>query len=311
MEYIIDINNINKRLDMFLTQNIQDTSRSYIKKLIDNDKVLVNNKKVKAGYELKENDKIVIIDELEKKELNIVPKKMNIDVIYEDNDVIVINKSKGVVVHPGNNNYTDTLVNGLLYSHNDNLSTVNNDAIRPGIVHRIDKDTTGVIVVAKNDIAHRLLSDQFKEHSITRKYIAIVKGIVKDDEITIDRPIGRNPKDRLKMAVTNINSKKAITHIKVLKRYYDSKLTLVEAILETGRTHQIRVHMKYIGYPLLGDLTYGNEYKFIKVNTHMLHAKTLGFIHPTKKEYVEFNVEEPEEFKEIIRKIEDREYKEN
>ena len=310
MNYIIQEKDFNKRIDIFLTENIQSISRSYIKKLIDSDKVKVNDKKVKAGYILKPNDIIEVLD-IEKEALNILPKKMNIDIIYEDNDIIVINKAKGQVVHPGNGNYTDTLVNGLLYSHSNNLSNENDDDIRPGIVHRIDKDTTGVIVVAKNDIAHRKLSDQFKEHSITRKYIAIVKGIVKEDEITIDKPIGRNPKDRLKMAVTNINSKRAVTHIKVLNRFYESKLTLIEATLETGRTHQIRVHMKSIGYPLLGDLTYGSQYKLINVDKHMLHAKKLGFIHPSTNEYVEFEVDLPNEFETILKKIVAREQIEN
>ena len=302
MNYIIQEKDSNKRVDVFLTEVIENVSRSYIKKLIDSEKVKVNEKSVKAGYILKVNDVVEVL-EFEKKVLNILPKKINIDIIYEDNDIIAINKAKGQVVHPGSGNYTDTLVNGLLYSHLNNLSNENDDTIRPGIVHRIDKDTTGVIVVAKNDIAHRKLAEQFKEHSITRKYIAIVKGIVKDDEITIDKPIGRNPKDRLKMAVTNINSKRAVTHIKVLNRFYESKLTLVEATLETGRTHQIRVHMKSIGYPLLGDLTYGSQYKLIKVDKHMLHAKKLGFIHPTTSKYVEFEVDEPDEFKIILKKI--------
>ena len=309
MNYIIEKKDINKRLDVFLSENIEDVSRSYIKKLIDNNKVNVNKKQIKAGYVLKINDDIEVL-ELEKEPLNIVPKKLDIDIIYEDNDIIVINKAKGQVVHPGNGNYTDTLVNGLLYSHANELSTENDD-VRPGIVHRIDKDTTGVIVVAKNDVAHRKLSEQFKEHTIERKYIAIVKGIVKDDNLTIDKPIGRNPKDRLKMAVTNINSKRAVTHIKVIKRYYNSKLTLIEAKLETGRTHQIRVHMKSIGYPLLGDLTYGSEYKLIKVSSHMLHAKKLGFIHPSTNKYIEFGVEDPKEFKTVLKKIEDREQIEN
>ena len=309
MNYIIEKKDINKRLDVFLSENIEDVSRSYIKKLIDNNKVNVNKKQIKAGYVLKINDDIEVL-ELEKEPLNIVPKKLDIDIIYEDNDIIVINKAKGQVVHPGNGNYTDTLVNGLLYSHANKLSTENDD-VRPGIVHRIDKDTTGVIVVAKNDVAHRKLSEQFKEHTIERKYIAIVKGIVKDDNLTIDKPIGRNPKDRLKMAVTNINSKRAVTHIKVIKRYYNSKLTLIEAKLETGRTHQIRVHMKSIGYPLLGDLTYGSEYKLIKVSSHMLHAKKLGFIHPSTNKYIEFGVEDPKEFKTVLKKIEDREQIEN
>ena len=310
MEYVIKEIDINKRIDVYLTQNEKDISRSYIKKLIDNDKITVNGKKVKAGYELKLNDKI-IVNELKKEPLKILPKKMDINIIYEDDDLIIINKAKGQVVHPGNGNYTDTLVNGLLYSHSDKLSTENEDILRPGIVHRIDKNTTGVIVIAKNDIAHRKLSEQFKIHSIKREYVAIAKGIIKDDYITIDKPIGRNPNDRVKMAVTNINSKRAVTHIEVLKRYYNSKLTFIKATLETGRTHQIRVHLKSIGYPLLGDLTYGTEYKLIKIDKHLLHAKKLGFIHPTTNKYIEFIVEEPEEFKTILKKIEDREQIEN
>ncbi len=306
MEYCINEENIKKRLDVFLTEQNADFSRSQIKRLIDEKKITVNGKTKKSGYVLKLNDQISITS-LEKEYNEVLPKQMDIDIVYEDDDVIIVNKDEGVVVHPGNGNYTDTLVNGLLYSHSNNLSNVDNDVLRPGIVHRIDKDTTGVIVIAKNDKAHRILSEQFKDHSITRKYIALVKGILKEDEITIDKPIGRNPKDRLKMAVTNINSKRAVTHIKVLERFYESKITLVEATLETGRTHQIRVHLKSLGYPLLGDLVYGTEYKLFKVKTHMLHAKKLGFIHPTTNEYVEFETEAPAKFNEIVTKLKNRE----
>jgi 23S rRNA pseudouridine1911/1915/1917 synthase len=211
-----------------------------------------------------------------------------------------------MTVHPGNGNYTDTLVNSLLYSHKDKLSTINS-VIRPGIVHRIDKDTTGILVVAKNDISHKVLSEQFKEHTIKREYIALVKGIVKDDYISINKPIGRSIKDRKKMSVTDKNSKDAITHITVLKRFYNSKITLIKANLETGRTHQIRVHMKYLGYPLLGDLTYGSESKQFKVKGHLLHAKILGFIHPTKNEYIEFDSSLPDEFQNILNILENKE----
>ena len=209
-------------------------------------------------------------------------------------------------MHPANGNYTGTMVNSLMHSHKDKLSSING-VIRPGIVHRIDKDTSGILVVAKNDNAHKMLSEQFKVHSITRKYIALVKGIIKEDDMVINLPIGRNPKDRKKMAVTYKNSKEAITHIKVLKRYYNSNLTLVEATLETGRTHQIRVHMAYKNHPLLGDEIYGKKDSTYKVQGQMLHAKVLGFIHPTTGKYIEFESELPEEFKEILVKLENKE----
>ena len=219
---------------------------------------------------------------------------------------MMINKEKGMVVHPANGNYTGTVVNSLMYSHKNNLSSING-IVRPGIVHRIDKDTSGIIVVAKNDNAHKKLSSQFKEHSITRKYIAIVKGIVKKDTMDIDLPIGRSEKDRKKMAVTNKNSKNAVTHIKVLKRFYNSNLTLVEATLETGRTHQIRVHMAYMGYPLLGDSVYGKKDSKFKINGQVLHAKTLGFIHPTTNKYVEFDSNLPKYFEDLIEILEKKE----
>ena len=305
MHFCIDNENIQKRLDVFLTENIPDVTRSYIKKIIEEEKVKVNGKIVKAGYTLKLKDNIDI-EEVEVKETDIKPKEMDIDIIYEDEDVIIINKQKGVVVHPGNGNYEDTLVNGLLYSHKGKLSSIN-DVIRPGIVHRIDKDTTGIIVVAKNDIAHRKLSDQFKVHSITREYVAIVKGIIKEEEFTVDQPIGRSTKDRKKMAVTDKNSKRAVTHFKVLERFEKSKMTYVMATLETGRTHQIRVRMKYVGHTLLGDEIYGNKTPGYKVEGQLLHARKLGFIHHTKNEYVEFETELPEEFQQILDKLRNKE----
>ncbi len=198
------------------------------------------------------------------------------------------------------------MVNGLLYSHENKLSSIN-DVIRPGIVHRIDKDTTGIIVVAKNDNAHKKLSEQFKVHSITREYVAIVKGIIKDDEFTVNEPIGRSIRDRKKMAVTDKNSKEAITHFKVLKRFYSSNMTYVLATLETGRTHQIRVHMKYVGHPLLGDETYGSKVKGYNIEGHLLHAQKLGFIHPSTNKYVEFFACLPDEFKNVLTKLENKE----
>ena len=211
-----------------------------------------------------------------------------------------------MVVHPANGNYTGTMVNSLMESHKDKLSSING-VVRPGIVHRIDKDTSGILVVAKNDNAHKILSDQFKVHSITRKYVALVKGIIKEDEMTINLPIGRNHKDRKKMAVTYKNSKEAITHIRVLKRYYNSNLTLVEAVLETGRTHQIRVHMSYKNHPLLGDDVYGKKDNTYKIQGQMLHAKVLGFVHPTTGKYIEFESDLPDEFKELLVKLENKE----
>lgn len=305
MIFIIGEEYIGKRLDVYLSLVLKEYTRSYIKKLIEESSVLVNGIKVKSGYFLKLKDSITV-KEIETKECNVIPKKIDINIVYEDKDVIIINKEKGMVVHPGNGNYTDTLVNSLLYSHKEKLSGINS-VLRPGIVHRIDKDTTGILVVAKNDNSHKNLSEQFKVHSIKREYIAIAKGIIKEDSLTINRPIGRNLKDRKKMGVTDKNSKIAITHVEVLDRYYNSKMTLIKATLETGRTHQIRVHMKSIGYPLLGDLTYGSENKDFKISGHLLHAKVLGFIHPTSNKYVEFEADLPEEFKNILEILNKRE----
>ena len=243
---------------------------------------------------------------LKKKPENIVAEDIPLDIVYEDDDIIIVNKPKGMVVHPANGNYTGTMVNSLMNSHKDNLSSING-VIRPGIVHRIDKDTSGILVVAKNDNAHKKLSEQFKVHSIKRKYIALVKGIIKEDKLTIDRPIGRSIKDRKKMAVTEKNSRRAITHISVLKRFYSSNVTLIEAELETGRTHQIRVHMAYLHHPLVGDEVYGKKDSKFKVNGQMLHAKYLGFIHPTSGKFVEFDSPLPEYFSSILMSLENRE----
>lgn len=305
MLYLVDEKNVGIRLDIYLSDILKEYTRSYIKKLIEDNEILVNDKSIKSGYSLKLNDKI-LVNEIKIKESDIQPKKIDIDIIYEDDDIIIINKEKGMTVHPGSGNYTDTLVNSLLYSHKNKLSTINS-VIRPGIVHRIDKDTTGILVVAKNDNSHKRLSEQFKEHTIKREYIAIVKGILKEDNLTIDQPIGRSTKDRKKMCVTDKNSKNAITHITVLKRFYNSKMTLIKANLETGRTHQIRVHMSYLGYPLLGDLVYGTENKNFKVKGQVLHAGVLGFIHPTSNKYVEFESKLPDKFQNILDSLENRE----
>ena len=211
-----------------------------------------------------------------------------------------------MVVHPANGNYTGTMVNSLMYSHQGKLSSING-VIRPGIVHRIDKDTSGILVVAKNDNAHKKLAAQFKVHSIKRKYVALVKGIIKEDSLTIDMPIGRSVKDRKKMTVTNKNSRSAVTHIAILKRFYSSNVTLVEAQLETGRTHQIRVHMAYIHHPLVGDEIYGKKDNKFKVQGQMLHAKYLGFVHPSTGKFIEFEKDVPEYFKEVLKSLENKE----
>lgn len=296
---------VGKRLDNFIVQNVDNLTRSYIKNLIDDELITVNGKKQKAGYALKEND-IINIQIPEDKEANIKAEDIKLNIMYEDDDILIVDKEKGMVVHPANGNYSGTMVNSLMYSHKDKLSSING-TIRPGIVHRIDKDTSGILVVAKNDNAHKKLSEQFKVHSITRKYIALVKGIIKEDTMDIDYPIGRSSKDRKKMAVTYKNSKEAKTHIKVLKRFYNSNVTLVEATLETGRTHQIRVHMAYVGHPLVGDEVYGKKDPRFKIEGQMLHAKTLGFIHPTKNSYIEFESNLPEYYLEILKKLENKE----
>ena len=302
MQYeILEDEFVGIRIDKYLNEINEDYTRSFVQKMIEEGNVTVNGKPVKASYKLKMKD-VIEVEEIENTEIEAVAEDIPIDIVYEDEDIIIVNKAKGMVVHPGNGNYTGTLVNALLFTHKDRLSAING-VVRPGIVHRIDKDTSGIIVVAKNDKAHKTLSSAFKVHDITRKYIAVVKGIVEKDNIKIDLPIGRSTSDRIKMAVTEKNSRNAITHIKVLKRFYESGYTLVEAKLETGITHQIRVHMSYIGHPLLGDDTYGPSKNEFGVVGQVLHAKTLGFNHPTTGKYIEFEQEEPEEFKEILNKL--------
>ena len=305
MNFIVDKDNVSKRLDIYLSENIEDVTRSYIKILIDDNKVLVNNKSQKSGYKIKLNDSIDVTFE-EKKNEDIIAQDIPLEILYEDDDIIIVNKPKGMVVHPANGNYTGTMVNSLMLSHQGKLSSING-VIRPGIVHRIDKDTSGILVVAKNDNAHKKLAAQFKVHSIKRKYIALVKGIIKEDSLTIDMPIGRSIKDRKKMAVTNKNSRSAVTHIAILKRFYSSNVTLVEAQLETGRTHQIRVHMAYIHHPLVGDEIYGKKDNKFKVQGQMLHAKYLGFVHPSTGKFIEFEKDVPEYFKEVLKSLENKE----
>ena len=305
MKYIVDENDKKKRLDKFLQEKDLNITRSYIKTLIEEGYIKVNEEKVKSGYSLKKDD-VVDITIKEDETCDINPENISLDIVYEDDDIIIVNKPKGMVVHPANGNYTGTLVNALMYSHKDKLSSING-SIRPGIIHRIDKDTSGILVVAKNDEAHKKLSSIFKVHDIKREYIALVKGIVKEDRLDINLPIGRSAKDRKKMAVTNKNSREAITHIEVLERFYSSNVTLVKATLETGRTHQIRVHMSYMHHPIVGDEVYGKKDPKFKVTGQMLHAKLLGFKHPTTNEYVEFESEIPEYFKDILDTLERKE----
>ena len=296
----IDSESKSTRLDLVLSLNLAEVSRSFIQKLIDDGKVKVNGEVCNSKkYKVAENDEIEITIP-EPESLEIVAEDIPLDIVYEDEDVLVVNKPKGMVVHPAVGNYTGTLVNAIMFHCGDRLSSING-VIRPGIVHRIDKDTSGLLMVAKNDKAHESLSKQLQEHSITRRYIALVYNGFKDDEGVINEPIGRDPKNRLRQAVTSLNSKEAITHYKVLERY--GKYTLVECRLETGRTHQIRVHMAYTNHPLVGDLVYGPKKQTIDVEGQMLHAKVLGFIHPRTGEYMEFVADLPEEFKEVLNRL--------
>lgn len=290
-DYIVSTEESGIRIDQFLN-NKTEFSRSKISKMIKEGLVLVDEEIVKPSYTIKDGQTISITGILNET-TDIIPENIPLDIVYEDDDVIVVNKPSGMVVHPGNGNYSGTLVNALLY-HTKNLSS---DDIRPGIVHRIDKDTSGLLMVAKNDYAHQFLAQQLKEKTSTRKYIALVWGVINHDTGTIDAPIGRDTFDRQKMTVTDMNSKDAITHFKVLERYKDT--TLIELQLETGRTHQIRVHMNYIGYPLVNDKVYGKK-KTINDYGQMLHAASLGFTHPTTKKYMEFNVDPPKEFNDIL-----------
>ncbi|RDY26332.1 RluA family pseudouridine synthase [Romboutsia weinsteinii] len=286
------------RLDVYLSSQLGDMSRSYIQRIIKDKKVKVNNKEEKAKYLVKEEDKVVI--EIPKpKILEVTPQDIPIDIVYEDNDVLIINKQQDMVVHPAPGNYENTLVNAILYHCKDKLSSING-IIRPGIVHRIDKDTSGLLMIAKNNNAHNSLAEQLKDHSITREYEFICHGVVKDDKITVNKPIGRNPKDRLKMAVVK-DGKNAVTHFEVVRRY--ENFTHMRARLETGRTHQIRVHALSINHPLLGDPIYGPKNIKFKLNGQTLHAKKIGFIHPTTKKYIEFDSELPDYFQDIISKL--------
>ncbi len=300
-EYTIDDISVENRIDKYLVSECPEFSRAYIQKLLENGNVLVNDKVVKSNYKVRLNDLVVLsIDE--PVELDIEPENISLDIIYEDEDLIIINKPKGMVVHPAPGHYTGTLVNALLYHCRDNLSSING-VLRPGIVHRIDMDTTGLLVVCKNDIAHRSLAEQLKVHSITRKYNAIVYHNITEDEGTIDKPIGRHPIDRKKMSIDTKHGRDAITHYKILERL-QSKYTYIECQLETGRTHQIRVHMSSINHALLGDTVYGPKTSnFKQLQGQVLHARVLGFIHPRTNKYVEFESPLPQYFEDLLREL--------
>lgn len=290
-----------ERIDKFLSLKIEDLSRSMIVQLIESGNVLVNNLICNKKYKVCFKD-LITVDIPEPIEYKAEAENIPLDIVYEDDDLLVVNKQKGMVVHPAAGNYSGTLVNALLYHCKESLSGING-VLRPGIVHRIDKNTSGLLIVAKNDFAHKSLAEQIKEHSFTREYEAIVSGNLKDDKGSINAPIGRNPNDRKKMCVTEKNSKNAVTHYEVIKRY--SGHTHIKCILETGRTHQIRVHMAYVGHPVCGDDVYGYKTKEkFNFEGQCLHAKKIGFVHPKSNEFLFFDSDLPDYFKEYLLKLE-------
>lgn len=301
IELIVSPEDNGTRLDAYISNSIEELSRNYAQQLIEGGSVAIDGaeenskkRKVKAGEAIE-------VDFPEPKELEVKAENIPLEIVYEDDDVIVVNKPRGMVVHPSPGNYDGTLVNAIMYHCGDSLSSING-VIRPGIVHRIDKDTSGLLMIAKNNKAHESLAAQLKDHSCTRVYTALVYDNIKEDEITIDEPIGRDERNRLRRAVWGSNQKNAVTHIRVEKRY--GKYTLVTARLETGRTHQIRVHMAYIKHPLVGDMTYGPKKQTLTSDGQMLHAGVLGFVHPSTGEYMEFKSELPEYFTKILARIE-------
>ena len=318
IKFSVDDNDSGKRLDIFLAENINEFTRSFLKKLIQEKQVKLNNTILSSpSTKIKYKDQIVI-NIIEKNIQHITPKKIGLDIIHEDKDILVINKPKGMVVHPGANNYENTLVNALLYKYKKNLSNLNG-TLRPGIVHRIDKETSGLLVVAKNNLAHANLGDQFSKHTIKRKYLCLAWGVIRPLSGKVSTLITRDRKNRQLMTVSDINGKKAITNYKTLKVFNIKdipKISLLECELETGRTHQIRVHLKYKGTSLLGDKQYGKKnIKFKKINNDFfiklnklsgqaLHAKTLGFTHPKTKKYMSFNSDLPDSFKKLLNLLE-------
>lgn len=303
-EFKINNENTALRIDKFLSDNIPDVTRSAIQGYITDGCIKVNDVAVNKNYKTRLND-VVTVFLPDPVELEAIPENIPLDIVYEDNDVIVVNKPKGMVVHPAAGNYTGTLVNALLYHCKDSLSGING-VLRPGIVHRIDKNTSGLLIVAKNDTAHKGLAEQIKEHSFTRQYETIVYGNIKEDTGTINQPIGRNPSDRKKMAVIAQNSKNAVTHFKVLERF--NEFTHLAVNLETGRTHQIRVHMAYINHPVAGDEVYGPKKVITKLNGQCLHARKIGFVHPVSGEYLEFTSELPQYFTGFLNELKSKYY---
>lgn len=300
-EVYIDEEQQGARIDLALSLALPDTSRSFIQKLFEQDRIRVNGRICRAKkYKVAPGDRVAITIPAPEP-LDIQPEDIPLQIVYEDEDVLVVDKPKGMVVHPAAGNYTGTLVNAIMFHCGDRLSSING-IIRPGIVHRIDKDTSGLLMVAKNDAAHESLSAQLAEHSITRVYQALVYHNLKEDEGTVDAPIGRDPLNRLRQSVTDpTRGKRAVTHYRVLERF--GQYTLIEARLETGRTHQIRVHMAYIRHPLVGDPVYGPKKTRLKADGQLLHAKVLGFVHPRTGEYMEFASPLPAEFEEILAKL--------
>lgn len=305
-EFLLDIydDEAGTRIDRLISERVTDLSRSYIQKLIKEGYIKVNRNSIKSNYKVSKSDSVSVVFP-KPQPLDIQPENIMLDIVYEDDDIIIINKPKNMVVHPAPGHYSGTVVNALMYHCGDNLSGING-VLRPGIVHRIDKDTTGLLIICKNDRAHQKIAGQLSVHSVNRKYVALVHGIISDDEGVIDKPISRGNIDRKIMAV-NPEGKRAVTHYKVLKRYQlnNNKYSLIECRLETGRTHQIRVHMSSMNHPLVGDTVYGYNEKRqpFKTDGQMLHAKTIGFIHPSTDMYVEFDSELPLYFTNILNKL--------
>lgn len=294
---MINKEEVNNRIDSFLANKKEGLSRVAVQRLIEEEKILVNGKKTKPSYKIQEMDKITV-EEVKPKEIELKAQDIPVEIIYEDADIIVVNKPKGMVVHPANGNPDGTLVNAIMAICKDSLSGIGGK-IRPGIVHRIDKDTSGILMIAKNDKAHINLSEQIKNHQIEKTYIAMVRGIVKENEATIHMPIGRSTRDRKKMAVTK-NGKEAITHFKVIKRFSGHNCTLLEVKIETGRTHQIRVHLSQIGYPIIGDAVYSNGKNEWAIQGQCLHAKNLQFKHPITGKEMFLEAELPAYFQTMI-----------
>ena len=298
---IIDETDAGTRIDRYLTGQLEDISRSHIQKLLERGEIRVNNQQIKPNYKLKAGDEVIIIADTAPQPVDIVPQDIPLDIIYEDDDLLIINKPKGMVVHPAAGHWDGTLVNAIMFHCGDRLSGINGE-LRPGIVHRIDKDTTGSLVVCKNDQAHIAIAEQIAVHSIRRVYEGIIHGSLPQQSGTVDAPIGRDPKNRKRMAVEKVHGKQAITHYTVLKSF--ANYSYVRFELETGRTHQIRVHMAHLGHPLLGDEVYGPKKCPFKLQGQTLHAKVIGLVHPSTGEYVEWEAPLPEYFTRLISQME-------